>query len=177
MTLGIEDLQGGDLCLYSGSHPAFRALAWAQRIAGLHDATVGHVGLITRTCPRGTWADEGSAYNLPYPGLVNIAAKYPYACEIRRVEGLDVKKAVAFLHRYLKLSYGYAALPWMGLYRKLGFRSWGLPTWTGWERVCSPLILGAIRAGGVEVLPGLHPSLALPHDFAQVGTSIGEWRP
>lgn len=178
--LALQDFEPGDVLLYpANSDPAFKALAWAQRIAGLRDAITGHVGMIYRMAPNKNWLEEVSAYTNPYPGQVQVSAKYPYVCDVLRFPELDTDAAATFLKKYLGQSYGYSALLWMGLWRKAGIKTWTLPGWTGWKHVCSPLVLGALRAGGVDPLPGLNTSLAMPADFEQAisGRIIGRWAP
>lgn len=177
-SVSTAELRPADVLLYfAADNLAFRGLAWAQRLAGLREAPFGHVGLVSRVDPRGTWADEISAYT--DPGRVVLTAKYRWRCQVVRFGGLDVQKAVDFCGRYLNEPYGWSALLLMGLMRRLGFKGWGLPRSCGWERVCSPLIAGALRAGGVEPFPGLHTSLVMPSDFAGAagGEYLGDWHP
>lgn len=171
------DFRPGDVLLYhSAANIAFQGLAWAQRIAGLRDAPFAHIGMISRVDPRGTWADEISAYT---DSGVRLTAKYPWPCRVLRFSTLDTDKALAFATRFLGQCYGWPALLWMGIYRKIGIRSLALPRWTGWEHVCSPLIAGALRAGGVDLSMNLDTSLIMPSDFSNaLGADVlGEWVP
>lgn len=175
MTLG--ELRPGDVLAYRpNSHIAFRALGFAQTLAGISDPKYAHVGIISRIAPQWTWVEEASAYT---DAGVAIAPKYPWPCAVLRFSGLDLAAALKYFNRHDRYPYGFRALGPMGLIRKMGFRSFGLPKWTGWEHVCSPLVTAMLRAGGVDPFPGLHTSLAMPADFAEAQGCevVGDWSP